>query len=124
MLLTTICTTCGQPVECSNAPHSFCANSHTHKAGPESSLLLLNTIGRVHPPMEKEPDGGLVGEIAGLSRPHGRPQQGRWWGAVDAAIDHQQEAQLLEVNQQLSLPFQQTPLFPPTCPLPKTPTTP
>ena len=124
MLLTTVCTTCGQLVECPNAPHTFCANSHTLK---EHSKKLSSTTKVVEGSQrcgEAPPDDDFGKGIAGLSGTHGRPQQGHWWGAVDAAIDHQEESQLLEVNQQLSLPFRQAPLFPPTCTLPKTSTTP
>lgn len=124
MLLATLCTTCGQLVECPNAPHTFCANSHTLKEQVKAASSSTSVEAGFQPCGVATPDGDFGKGITGLSGTHGRPQQGRWWGAVDAAIDHQEESQLLEVNQQLSLPFRQAPLFPPTCPLHKTPTTP
>jgi hypothetical protein len=124
MLLATLCTTCGQLVECSNAPHTFCANSHTLKE--HSKKLSPST--KVEEGFQRcgvaQPDGDFGKGITGCSGTHGKPQQGPWWGAVDAAIDRQQESQLLEVNKQLSLPLRQAPLFPPTCTLHKTSTTP
>jgi len=124
MLLATLCTTCGQLGECSNAPHTFCASSHTLKEHSKKLSPSTKVEAGCPPCGVAPPDCDFRKGITGLSGTHGRPQQGHWWGAVDAAIDHQEEAQLSEVNQQLSLPFQQAPLFPPTCPLHNTPTTP
>ena len=119
-LPTTLCTSCGQTVECQNAPHTFCANSHTLKADSKKLPPTPKGVAGDATPPGPVLDSGLVS----LDRLFGGEvtwtQGGPWWTAVDAAIDRQQEAQLLNSNEGTQETSSQVPLFPPT-PYPRKP---
>ena len=113
-LRTTLCTTCGYSGDTSNAPHTICANSHTHKADHKKLPPTPKGVAGASTPPGPVPDCGLGIGITGQSEARGGPQGGPWWSAVDAAVDLQEESQLLSEAQGALEPSEQLPLFPPT----------
>lgn len=113
-LFTTLWTSCGHPMERTNAPHTLCASSHTHKEDFKTLPSTPKGVEGASTPPGPVPDGGLGIGITGRSEATGGPQGGPWWSAVDAAVDLQEESQLLSEAQVAPEPSEQLPLFPPT----------
>jgi len=111
-LRTTLCNSCGQPMELSNAPHRRCANSHTHKGHLKKLSTTSNEVVGDSRPPDALPDDGSRLKMNRISEPHGRPQGGPWWTSVDEFIDRQNESQLLNEKDEPSRPSEQLPLFP------------
>ncbi len=111
-LSTTLCNSCGQPVELSNAPHRRCANSHTHKGHLKKLSSTTKVVEGASRPLDALPDDGSRLNMNELQKPQGRHQGGPWWTAVDEFIDRQEESQLFNEKEEPSRPSEQLPLFP------------
>ena len=90
-----LCTTCGQPMECSNAPHTFCANSHTHKQHLQKTNSLIKLIVEIRRRRPDGPDCDFLDSESHFLKNTYTPIKGAYWSAVDALCELQ-ESQLLE----------------------------
>jgi len=114
----TMWTTYGQPMDnvwSVKTPRTASVRVRTHKKNSSRELALLpSLIVGIECPRFMSHDGCLGCEITGPAELRSGPQGGPWWTAVDAAIDRQEEAQLLNRKQGAPQTSSQRPLFSPT----------
>ena len=100
-------------MERTNAPHTFCASSHTHKEDFKTLPSTPKGVEGASTPPGPAPGDGSSEEAEGSQKGSQKLQGGTYWTSVETAIEQHQEAQLLKEQEEPSPPSEQLPLFDP-----------